>query len=93
MRKRTVATKQLTLRGFDADLERALVKEARTSGLSLNQAAVKLLRRGAGLASGPAPNAVGNALDHLIGTWTADDAGRMAAASAVFERVDEDLWK
>ena len=88
-----MAARQLTLRGFDADLERALVKEARASGLSLNQAAVKLLRRGAGLASGPAPNAVGTALDHLIGTWTADDAKRMAAATAVFERVDEDLWK
>jgi hypothetical protein len=88
-----MATKQLTLRGFDTELERALVKEARASGLSLNQAAVKLLRRGAGLATGPAPNAIGNALDHLIGTWTADDAKRMAAANAVFERVDEDLWK
>jgi hypothetical protein len=69
------------------------VKEARASGLSLNQAAVKLLRRGAGLARGPAPNAVGTALDHLFGTWTADDAKRMAAANAVFDRVDADLWK
>ncbi len=88
-----MATKQLTLRGFDADLERALVKEARAHGLSLNQAAVKLLRRGAGLASGPAPNAVGHALDHLIGTWTTDDATRVTTATAVFARVDEDLWK
>jgi hypothetical protein len=86
-------TKQLTLRGFDDELERALLKEARASGLSLNQAAVKLLRRGAGLAAGPAPNAVGGALDHLIGTWTEEDARRVADATAVFERVDEDLWK
>jgi hypothetical protein len=88
-----MAARQLTLRGFDPELERALVKEARANGLSLNQAAVKLLRRGAGLASGPAPNAVGTALDHLIGTWTVDDAKRMAAAGALFERLDEDLWK
>ena len=88
-----MSSKQLTLRGFDDELERALVAEARASGLSLNQAAVKLLRRGAGLGAGPAPHAVGSALDHLIGTWTEEDARCVADATAVFERVDEDLWK
>jgi len=86
-------TRQLTLRGFDDELQRALVAEARASGLSLNQAAVKLLRRGAGLGAGPAPHAVGSALDHLIGTWTEEDARCVADATAVFEHVDEDLWK
>ena len=86
-------TKQLTLRGFDAELDRALRKEARATGLSLNQAAVKLLRRGAGLGPDTPASVVGDALDDLIGTWTDEEAERMAAATAVFERVDEDLWK
>lgn len=88
-----MATKQLTLRGFDAALERALRKEGRASGLSLNQAAVKLLRRGAGLTPDTPSSAVGDALDHLIGTWTDDaEAERVVAATRVFDRVDEDFW-
>ena len=54
---------------------------------------MKLLRRGAGLGPDTPASAVGDALDHLIGTWTDEEAKRMAEATAVFERVDEDLWK
>ena len=44
--------KQLTVRGFDDDLERAIRQLARRERISLNQAALKLLRRGAGLPDG-----------------------------------------
>jgi len=89
-----VALKQLTLRGFDPELERRLRTEARRGGTSLNQAALRLLRRGAGLgAERTAPNAVGQALDHLIGTWSEADAGSLREATAVFERADEEFWK
>ena len=40
--------KQLTIRGFDEDLERAIRQLARRDGISLNRAALKLLRRGRG---------------------------------------------
>ena len=86
--------KQLTLRGFDSELERRLRLEARSGGLSLNQAALRLLRRGAGLGGErSSPNAVGSALDHLIGTWSEADARSLQEATAVFDRVDEDFWK
>jgi len=89
-----VALKQLTLRGFDSELERRLRLEARSGGLSLNQAALRLLRRGAGLGGERSlPNAVGSALDHLIGTWSEADARSLQEATAVFDRVDEDFWK
>jgi plasmid stability protein len=89
-----VALKQLTIRGFDADLERRLRLEARRGGLSLNQAALRLLRRGAGLGAEPAAaHGVGNALDHLIGSWSEADANSLQAATAVFERADEEFWK
>jgi len=78
-----VALEQLALRGFDADLERRLLLEARTGGLSLNQAALRLLRRGAGLGGDPAAsNAVGSALDQLIGTWTEAEARGLQEAPA-----------
>jgi len=89
-----VALKQLTLRGFDSELERRLRLEARSGGLSLNQAALRLLRRGAGLGGErSSPNAVSSALDHLIGTWSEADARSLQEATAVFDRVDEDFWK
>ena len=88
-----VALKQLTLRGFDAELERRLRTEARAGGTSLNQAALRLLRRGAGLGGERiAPNAVGPALDHLIGTWSEADARSVREATVAFERVDEEFW-
>jgi len=90
----TVALKQLTLRGFDPALERRLRLEARNGGTSLNQAALRLLRRGAGLGDErTAPNAVGSALDHLIGTWSEADARSLQEATTVFDRVDEAFWK
>ena len=62
--------------------------------MSLNQAALRLLRRGAGLGGErAAANEVGSALDHLIGTWSEADARSLQEATAVFERVDEEFWK
>ena len=51
------------------------------------------MRRGAGLDRAAPAQGVGASLDHLIGTWTAEDARAMRDAVRVFERVDEDLWR
>ncbi len=32
-------------------------------------------------------------LDHLAGTWSKKDAAEFERATAVFGKVDEDLWK
>jgi hypothetical protein len=88
-----MALKQLTLRGFDSELERRLRLEARSRGVSLNQAALRLLRRGAGVGDErSAPNAVGSALDHLIGTWSEADARSQREATAGFDAVDQEFW-
>ena len=44
--------KQLAIRGFDENLERAIRQLARRDGISLNRAILKLHRRGAGLPDG-----------------------------------------
>ncbi len=86
--------KQLTVRGFDAELERRLRAKAREKGWSLNQAALDLLRRGAGVGqSGASPLGVGTALDEFVGTWTADEAAQVMRATEVFEAVDPELWQ
>ena len=86
--------KQLTIRGFDEELSRRIRQLARREGMSLNRAVLTLLRRGAGLGT-PAgdPDIVGDSLDHLIGTWTAEQAAEMDRALEDFGHIDDDMWK
>lgn len=84
----------LSLHGFDKELERRLTEIARREGVSLNEAALRLLRRGAGLLEPNAPTTeVGDALDGFIGRWSEADERNVLASMAAFEIVDEALWK
>ena len=85
---------QLTIRGFDDDLSASVRRLAKREGISLNQAALRLLRKGAGLADGSRGNdVVGSSLDHLIGRWTPTEADEMDSALEEFETVDEAIWQ
>ena len=85
---------QLTVRGFGDELGESIRRMAQREGISLNQAALKLLRKGAGLSDGQrSENAIGDSLDDLFGTWTAEEADEFNAALEVFETVDESAWK
>ena len=86
---------QLTVRGFDDELAERIQRLAKRDGTSLNQAALKLLRKGAGLAD-PAQGAGyrrRSSLDHLIGTWSDDEAAELDAALEEFEVIDEAAWR
>ncbi len=85
---------QLTVRGFDDELSAIIHRLARREGISLNQAALRLLRKGAGLTESKGnPNAIGPSLDDLFGEWSRDEAERFDTALGVFETVDESAWK
>lgn len=85
---------QLTVRGFDDELSRRLRRLAKREGISLNQAALKLLRKGAGLGdSAGGPDTIGDSLDHLIGSWSADRADELDAALRDFDTIDESVWR
>ena len=59
----------------------------------LNKAAVRLMRRGAGLEPGaPAETQIGDALDGFIGTWSQSDEEELLQATQVFGQVDERFW-
>ncbi len=85
--------KQLTIRGLGDELARAIRRLANRDGTSLNRAAVKLLRRGAGLTDGQGPDTVGSSLDHLIGTWSSAEAAEIERALRHFETIDEAMWE
>ena len=85
--------KQLTIRGLGDGLARAIRSTANRDGTSLNRAAVKLLRKGAGLDEGPEADAVGASLDHLIGSWSDAEAEEVERALKHFEGIDEAMWE
>ena len=85
---------QLTIRGFDDELARRIRQLASREGISLNRAVLKLLRRGAGLGERKGDSdTVGSSLDHLIGTWTHEEAVEMERALEDLSYVDDAMWK
>ena len=85
---------QLTVRGFNDELADSIRGLAKSEGISLNQAALRLLRKGAGLMEGPRDeNTIGSSLDDLFGTWSRVEAKEFNASLDVFEKVDESAWK
>ena len=60
--------------------------------MSLNRAALALMRRGAGLkAPGMQADVEGTSLDHLMGIWNEEEAAEFRQATRDFDRIDEDL--
>ena len=85
---------QLTVRGFDDDLSAYMQRLARREGISLNQAALRLLRKGAGLSDGRGrPGTIGPSLDHLFGVWTAAEADEIDSALEEFNTIDQTAWR
>ncbi len=85
---------QLTLRGFDDELRDHLQRLAKHEGISLNKAALRLLRKGAGLTDAAGEDrTIGSSLDHLIGTWTQEEADAFDAALEELHTIDESMWE
>lgn len=86
-------THQLTVR-YDEALAREIEELAKREGISRNQAAVRLLRKGARLDEPEGSRQpIGNSLDWFIGSWSDEDARELTEATADFERIDEELWR
>lgn len=85
---------QLTVRGLGNDLADRVQRLARRERTSLNQAVLKLLRKGVELEeASEGANTLGSSLDHLIGAWTRGEADEFDAALKEFEMVDAVKWE
>jgi hypothetical protein len=82
--------KALTIRHVDPELARALEREQRRRGASLNSTVLELLRQALGVEADAVRS---NGLRKLAGTWSAQELEAFAADIAVFEQVDEELWR
>jgi plasmid stability protein len=80
----------LTVRNLPSDLARALEREKRRRGTSLNQTLLDLLRQSLGLTPGGRRS---TGLAALAGTWDAAEEARFEAAIAPTEQVDVELWQ
>ena len=79
---------QYTIRGVPPNLDRALRREARSAGTSLNETTLRMLARGIGLEDTPKQR---RSLRDLAGTWVEDP--EFDAAIEDQHRVDEKLWR
>lgn len=83
---------QLTLRGFDPELERRLRELAARDQLSLNKAALKLMRRGAGLEGvTDARPPIGDRLRRFSGQMSNQEAQAIDRAIAAARQTDLEL--
>ena len=79
---------QYTIRAIPDAIDHAVRQRAKREEKSINAVVVEAIARGLELDAKPA---VYTDLDDLIGTWQEDP--EFDRAVAVFERIDEDVWK
>ena len=82
--------KHLTVRNIPSDLGRALEREVRRRGESLNETVKQLLERALGLSS---DQPYDNGLGKLAGSWSKEDLAEFEKATEPFETIDEEPWK
>jgi hypothetical protein len=82
----------MTLRGVDDAIAAVLKEKARQEETSVNAVMLRILRESLGIDK-KKRSAVYNDLDSLAGTWSSQESDDFLRATAVFEKVDEDMWK
>lgn len=91
MTRKAARARQLTIR-FDRELAERLHRIARRDEVSLNQAAVRLLRQAAGMPSPEVPRDP-SWVERHAGTWTEEEARELDRAVAIFEEIEPEMWK
>lgn len=74
--------RQLTIRGFDPELERKIRVVAQQEGISINKAALRLLRRGASLEDDGEARPIGTRLDKYASTMSDSEAEELLSSMA-----------
>lgn len=82
----------MTLRGIDDTIANSLKEMARREKTSVNAVMLRIIRESLGLDK-KQRQTVYDDLDHLAGTWSAQDAAEFESATAAFENIDEAMWK
>ncbi len=85
---------QIVLKGIGADVVASVRRVAERDDISENEAALKLLRKGAELEDdAPTNGKIGNALDEFVGTISPQEAEEINEAIKELRVVDESIWR
>jgi plasmid stability protein len=85
--------KAITLRNLPPDVARSVQLRAKQKKTSVNKAVIELLEESAGgKAKKKTPHRYHD-LDHLVGTWTKQEAAAFDKIVKSFRTIDPDLWK
>ena len=84
--------KSITIHNLEPDLERGIVDYAKKYGLSLNKAIKRLLRESMNLSPEKKSGKKADFSD-LAGTWTQEEYDEFEKNTAIFEKIDEEMWK
>ena len=82
----------ITLRNIPPRLQEAIRRRAGRDGLSLNKAVLRMLEEAAGQRN-TTRRELHHDLDHLAGTWSAEEAAAFDTALVEQRRVDPELWE
>ena len=82
-------TKTLTIRNVSPELATALDREKRRRGKSVNRVVLELLSEDLGVGD----SGRSNGLAQLAGRWSQEELDEFEDAVAIFEQVDEELWR
>ncbi len=82
--------KHLTVRNLPESVARAIQRETRRRGKSLNQTVIELLGHCLGAAPSSRRN---NGLARLAGTWTPEEHRIFEANIQATEQTDPELWQ
>lgn len=81
-----------SLRGVDDATTSRLKVEAGRQGISINAFLLRLIRQQLDLSAPRAVRREYHDLDHLAGTWSAEETNGFLKAVADFNAVDRELW-
>ena len=82
----------MTLRGIDEKTSEALKERAQEERTSVNALTLRLIRESLGIDKRKR-SVIYRDLDHLTGTWSQEEVAEFERNTAVFEKVDEEIWK
>lgn len=82
----------MTLRNIDERIAEALKERARKEDTSVNTVMLRILKESLGFEK-KKRSMIYDDIDHLAGTWSAQDAAEFERDTALFEAVDKDMWK
>ncbi|MDE3019024.1 MAG: hypothetical protein KGO52_05490 [Nitrospirota bacterium] len=85
--------KAITLRNLPPEVAKTVQQRAKQKKTSVNKAVIELLEESAGGTAKKKVKVRYHDLDHLVGTWTKEEAEAFDKIVKSFRTVDPDLWK